>query len=504
MAPGADCGGRGDFVQVADRELRAVDLVPDAFFVERRRLDVYATFDDPPTGGTSLFPPDAGACVCFQREGAQRPGHCSPEDRLRTIRHVPAADVVPQRQEPEPGLMLVLGLRFEQVLVEVTNDHWRQDVARALHMHTGDLVVHEQDRIFERLAVMARLPSRVVAVKSFRVFGRRPPGFGIFIDGRSAGTPVCYRTCHAARISADDVARLLEVEVPDGYAATIGFSGCTAIGAEFLQTVHGAGYVFWLSFFVSDSSSRASGESPTDGPDDPPQGSADDDSFADDGERAEDADRPRAAADSGQADGRSRSPKKSREVDDGGVAFAHRVVSANLAVRGVATPCRNLSVVSPHLGCGPNLERQGSTAKPHAQAPLWMPGFHDDALAQCHQADTPAAERCEIGKVTSGRGEEFEAMWAPCWTWPSGEKELVCLRRLFAHWHTGDLRCYVTDRSAFAYSSIFPRQSLTLRGLRCPFEGVCKMSSAFAIHGSDRLNASCRMVSHCTQLPEKP
>ena len=69
MVPGHGCDGHGDFVQVADRELRAVDLVPDQFFIHRRRLDVYATFDDPPVGGIALLPPDRDPVYASRAKG---------------------------------------------------------------------------------------------------------------------------------------------------------------------------------------------------------------------------------------------------------------------------------------------------------------------------------------------------------------------------------------------------------------------------------------------------
>ena len=232
--------GLPSFVQVADRERRAVDLVPDAFFVGRRSLDVYATFDDPPLGGIAEAAPEPGACVCFQREGRPRPVFPDAEHFLRTVEHVPAEAIPGDVYRPDPALILVLGIMMEQTLVDVVHDRWEQDVADALRMDEADIVFHEQLRLFDRVAVLSRFPARVIAVKSARVFGRRPPGFGIFLDGRSAGIPICYRVCFCRRLSASDAAALLDIDPPEGYAPRLGRDGNVALGEEALETVHGA------------------------------------------------------------------------------------------------------------------------------------------------------------------------------------------------------------------------------------------------------------------------
>ena len=180
--------GLSPFVQVADRERRAVDLVPDAFFVGGRRLDAYATFDDPPLGGIAEAAPEPGACVCFQAEGLPRPVHPDTDRFLRTVEHVPAEAMPGDAYQPEPALILVLGIMMEQTLVDVVHDRGEQDVAAAMRMDEADIVLHEQLRLFERVAIRSRFPARVISVKSARVFGRRPPGFGI---GRCASLLSC-------------------------------------------------------------------------------------------------------------------------------------------------------------------------------------------------------------------------------------------------------------------------------------------------------------------------
>ena len=394
VVPGSDCGGHGDFVQVADRELRAVDMVPAAFFVSGNRLDVYATFDDPPTGGTALFPPDAGACVCFQQEGAPRPRLVSPEERLRGMQHLPAAAVRVHRQPPEEHLVLVLGLRFEQFLVEVTQSHWQSDVARAVGMHSGDVIILEQRSAFDGVAVMGRVPSRVVAVKSARVFDRTLPGFGVFFDGRSAGVPICFRTCFSRRISADDAAVMLDVEVPDGYVATIGHNGCTATERETLQTVSGANYVFWLTFYTDESSSPAQESTGSNDAAGSPRNPDAQRSEGDGDDASMEEDR---SLDSGgeRVEGRPRSPVDSRAVDDYTAQLPAKVVNACPDRRTVPTPCRRCTLtVRAVAGDAEDLTHTGRAHATGAAVrfPSWMPDFQDDALAQCHRADTSVDE----------------------------------------------------------------------------------------------------------------
>ena len=234
--------GDGDriFVQVADAELRAVDMIPASFFVHRRSWDVYATFDDPRAGQAVPEVPSPGACVCFRSEGEPRPELRTPALHLHRATHVPAHDIPVNQYVPEEGLILVLGPLLEQHLVATSSESWESDVATTLRMPVEDMFLHEQAVPFDRVAVMARFPSRVVAVKSVRVYGRRPAGSGLFVDGRSAGVPLCYRVCFSKRLSAEAVAVMLDVDPPEGYSASIGIGGCVAIGQETLEVTHGA------------------------------------------------------------------------------------------------------------------------------------------------------------------------------------------------------------------------------------------------------------------------
>ena len=324
------------YVQVADAELRAVDLVSEAYFVGGRRLDVYATFEDPPDGGAADSPPVPGSCVCFQREGAPRPNFNNALDQLRHARHVEADAMPGNVYAPEDGLILVLGLRFEQFLVTQRRDRWQDDVADALQMHPGDVWFHEQARQCDGVAVRSRIPARVVAVKSMRVFGRDPAGCGIFLDGRSAGVPICYRACFARRLAAVDVARMLEVEAPPGFEPTISCEGVMAMEHETLAVEHGANFVFWLSFFQTDSSSSLS--EPHDGsgqdgqPD--PDGSHGSDHGGADGNDGGSFGGDAVAG--GPSESRSRSPRRSHELVD----VLDKESLAVQAVRCVATLCR--------------------------------------------------------------------------------------------------------------------------------------------------------------------
>ena len=58
---------------------------------------------------------------------------------------------------------------------------------------------------------------------------------------------------------------------------------------------------------------------------------------------------------------------------------------------GVATPCRNLILRSRNGSLADDLLACASVDGEKGNAPLWMPGFQDDALAQCHPADTSVA-----------------------------------------------------------------------------------------------------------------
>ena len=181
---------------------------------------------------------------------------------------------------------------------------------------------------------------------------------------------------------------MLDVDPPKGYAPTLGHDGDVALGEETLETVHGASYVFWLSFFASDSPSplhcREASEDSDQPPDlDPSERSVD--------EAASEPNGSQGDVEGGGRVNRSRSPHR-HAVDPDTV---DGVKCGGHGRRCVATPCRNLVLRSEdgRTACGPIACTAADGDK--GTAPLRMPGFHDDALAQCHPADTSVAVASE-------------------------------------------------------------------------------------------------------------
>ena len=62
---------------------------------------------------------------------------------------------------------------------------------------------------------------RVVACKPLAYLTRVHGACGLFIDGRELGRPICFRSWQCNHASTEELLRLIDVEVPAGFHATV-------------------------------------------------------------------------------------------------------------------------------------------------------------------------------------------------------------------------------------------------------------------------------------------
>ena len=135
----------------------------------------------------------SGSVVVVQGVHDEAPVYVDVLDHLQSLPHSTARhDDAEGRHDPHPASVVLLGVAFEQFILELRDGPTAAQVAAALDYPEECLYLHRQPACFERLVIVGVPVAESFGFRDTRVFGR-VPGRGLFIDSRAVGRLVCYR-----------------------------------------------------------------------------------------------------------------------------------------------------------------------------------------------------------------------------------------------------------------------------------------------------------------------
>ena len=187
-------------------------------------------------------------------------------------------------------------MAFEQVLVRHTGEPSNADLATAYGTSVDDAMLFFPPVGFEQMAFQGFPVQRLAAIRTHSTHGRAARGYGVFVDPRDLGRPLCFRLFRTRTVTVDMLLRAVEVELPEGVEAMM--EGNDVVGSELFIPDAGAAVSLCAGFVFVDEPTESSGD---------PSAPADSDDVAgkdpesDEVHRAEPSDRA-------DEDDRSRSP----------------------------------------------------------------------------------------------------------------------------------------------------------------------------------------------------
>ena len=255
--------------------------LPQAVFTPGTRLDAYLPSDatDSPVLQTTPACPardlQPGSLLVLQPEGLPPPAMRDSGVHLHSLPHVRAADFPDGHiQQAHPCDVALLGVGFE---LRLGGAPILTLVARLLDMPEADVFLHHQPTAFPDLTIAGTPVSTCFGVRSKAIVGAEPAGRGVFIDSRSLGRPVPYRSIQAHRLCPSDICAMLDVPVPTNYQAFCeGGVDCPSYPGYFLID-HGMNLLVWLDISLPAATPAAGSDAsstPVDTDDEMADGSA--------------------------------------------------------------------------------------------------------------------------------------------------------------------------------------------------------------------------------------
>ena len=302
--------------------------------------------------------------------------------------HTQSRDV-PARATAPTLRYALLGVAFEQNIIELRPGRVAVQVADLLRMTPNELILETQSQpLFDHVCIRGTPVYRCMSVRSDRYF-RRGVGSMIFLDPRALGVPICCKNVFRLTVTPGDLTQMLDVQLPDGYAAHMRAGDVTAGPDVELSLSRNDSVVVWAVALRPATPPRLSAA----------EDAADDLSDPEDPSPSQDGATGSGPYGSGGRDtGRSRSPKRSGH-DEG----ARHVSAGSNPLRLVPTPCRVGIVVPPLDAVGDcrTVPAQTRSALSQVEGPsrldsnvpdstlsLWKRDLVDHVLALHPPADT--------------------------------------------------------------------------------------------------------------------
>ena len=186
-----------------------------------------------------------GSLCILQRPEGPPPEAFAVQHVLDGLPHRAADEPTLEACGPEPSAVLLLGVWFDQILTSLPADPEDEEVASKVGLD-GDLYhLHWLVDPVPDLSCEGHPVERVVACRPDAFRCKLPHACGLFIDGRELGRPVCYRSCHSHCLGLEEVLRLVDVEVPEGFVAQLS-GGVLDAEAGVFRFADGARVVIWL------------------------------------------------------------------------------------------------------------------------------------------------------------------------------------------------------------------------------------------------------------------
>ena len=286
-----------------------------------------------------------GSVVVVQGVHDEAPLYVHVLDHLQSLPHsTERQDDAAGRHDPHPASVVLLGVAFEQYVLELRDGPTAAQVATALDYPEECLYLHRQPTGFERLVVAGVPVAESFGFRDTRVFGN-VPGRGLFIDSRAVGRPVCYRCVQQRVLHAEDVCRMLDVQVPEGYVAHVAGGTSLQDGTAGFTTWHGETITVWLDFLIPPGSLSSPEGTDDDGHGSPPSSREGSNTSA----AAPSCPAPRVSPSPEVArTDRSRSPRDSCR-DECDPCAAEGILGPTSCLRPLSTPCRSVTTLLPVL-----------------------------------------------------------------------------------------------------------------------------------------------------------
>ena len=303
------------------------------------------------------------------------------------------ASEVPDRAVAPTLRYVLLGVAFEQNIIELRPGRVATQVAALLQMTPNELILETQSQpLFEHVCIRGTPVHRCMSVRSDRYF-RRGVGSIIFIDPRSLGVPICCKNVFRLCLSPSELLRMLDVHLPRGFAAHCRAGEETVGPLDELSLHRNDSVVIWaVNVAPSRSVSQGAIEMGV-------ELEREHDSSVDKGEEAAGSG---PVGSRGSAGARSRSPRRSSGSGEGRSAKP-----SALCIRPIPTPCRvggSLPILCDEVAPYPAAfehEEHGSPVicRPEVVdctsehvVPLWKGEFSEHVHAVHPLADTSGAQ----------------------------------------------------------------------------------------------------------------
>ena len=159
--------------------------------------------------------PGAGDILVVQGIAAD-PVHSTAQSIIANASaHVRPGDV-PAREVAHPQSYALLGAGFEQATIRFRVGPLAPQVSTVTGIPAHELLLETQRQpLFEHVCIQGVAVHRCMSYRSDRYF-RRGVGYMLFFDARALGVPICSRNVPQIPWSPDELAGLLDVELPAG------------------------------------------------------------------------------------------------------------------------------------------------------------------------------------------------------------------------------------------------------------------------------------------------
>ena len=243
--------GRAVFMQVAEVDDVVEDVVHEDLFSGGRARSLYV----PPSlisgrdGGVEeagQLQWYAGALIYACPPTSDAPDFSPAQEVLDGLPHcLPGTSASVFSYGAHPCDTVLLGPGSSQVTLRLLSDDVQRECATVLELHPDDLWLHRQEPPFECLWIAGRPVSVVYGWRTRQQVDLRR-GFGLFVDCRQLGLPVCYKRFFKAEVSVFELISLLGVQLVEGMRAAWSFDAGLHEAAESVELKHGDSVMVWF------------------------------------------------------------------------------------------------------------------------------------------------------------------------------------------------------------------------------------------------------------------
>ena len=219
-------------------------------------VDVFTNASSRPVCASDLFVPQAGALVMTRPSRDEVPDVVHAQEVVNCHGNAfPPDGRFPQWPEGH-DCTLLLGVVFEQMLVRHVGEEREVELAAAYDTSVDDAVLFFSHVGFEQMAFRGFPVQHLAAIRTHSMHGRAVRGYGVFIDLRDLGRPVCFRLFRTRTVTVEMLLRAVDVEMPTGVEAMM--EGNDVTGQELFVPDEGTAVSLCAGFVFTDMSAGSS------------------------------------------------------------------------------------------------------------------------------------------------------------------------------------------------------------------------------------------------------